>query len=348
MIPTGTRRSGVDVVILNFHGQQILADCLRAVLASRMAPNRIVIVDNSPADGALAEAIRVNGVDASRLTTCIPGGNVGFCAGFNLGMKFCDSEFILLLNNDTQISLDAIERLYNFMRANPAVGLCEGKVVNTGLSYVDRVSNPSITGWFGILSEAGPPEADHGQFDSIKFIFSAIGVWPMVRGTALDELGGYDSDFFIMEEIRDWCWRMWLAGYEVAFVPKAVTRHAARLRTSKKRYGTSVMMTNMYHEAKNSSLILLKNLSMQSALRMLPVNLAIRCIELIWLAFSGKWAEAEMKLKGYFWTVAHMRTTLAKRARIQQTRKVCDSVVLSLLVHGDPLDQFRRHQELWE
>ncbi len=343
---TSGRTPKVSVVVLNFRGKGILDPCIRSVLSSTYRPIDLTIVDNSPDDGAAEAALRSVPPDAPPIKYIPMNTNVGFCDGFNRGVAESNGEFVLLLNNDTVLTESAIAALVLYSQTHPSMALCEGKIINSGSRYQGRISNPDIACWAGVFTHAGPPAADGRRFGQEKTIFSAIGVWPFIRREVWTETGGYDSDFFITEEIRDLCWRIWLRGYQVHYVPEAVVYHVGRLTSVSKTYGLEVKSNNIIHEAKNSVQILLKNLSMARALYVIPLNLSIRALEIGGLLLVRRVGHARLKIRGYLWIVRHLGQILLKRDQVQKTiRRVSDREALRALIFMNPLDHLGFNQE---
>ena len=80
---------------------------------------------------------------------------VGFCIGFNQGMKLARYEYMLLLNNDASIEKDALLKYLYFFEHNPNVMLAEGRILNESGTIKGYTTNPEVQFIFGILQEAG-------------------------------------------------------------------------------------------------------------------------------------------------------------------------------------------------
>jgi hypothetical protein len=327
----------VTIIVLNFRGRSILPRCVESIGRSKYSKYELIVVDNSPDDGGW-EASK-DGLPQTCPTYYLPmKTNAGFCEGFNVGLERARGKYVLMLNNDTEITEDSVKKLVDFMECHPEVGLCEGRIENTGERYRGLVSNPDIASWAGVFAHWGNPAIGESEFNSPREVFSAIGVWPFIRMSVLEEIGPYDSDFFIAEEIRDLCWRIWLRGYTVVHIPSATVRHIARLAIVTEAYGLSIKKANLFHESKNSVQILLKNLSDTRLLYVLPLNLLIRLIELFWLLTTGQGENARVKVGGYIWVIHNLDAILRKRRDVQaKIRRVSDRQALAALRHMNPL-----------
>jgi len=118
----------VRVVVVNYQGGDLTLDCLRSVLRTDWAAERleVVMVDNSPADGVAARvreelpAVRVIGA----------GANFGFAGGANLGLTDLGRvDHVALLNNDAQVSSGWLAPLVEALEADPAMGAASPKIL---------------------------------------------------------------------------------------------------------------------------------------------------------------------------------------------------------------------------
>ena len=63
---------------------------------------------------------------------------------------------------------------------------------------------------------------DHESVREAEYLFGAC---LLVRREAVDSVGGFDEDFFLMSEEVDWCYRFRQAGWKILFFPGAEVTH---------------------------------------------------------------------------------------------------------------------------
>ena len=97
----------VDIVIPNFNGKQFLDTCLSSIYAQTVDSFLIIVVDNGSEDGSV-EFIRQSYPEV-RLIALQE--NTGFSAAVNTGIKDGNAPFVFLLNNDTELAGDCLEKL---------------------------------------------------------------------------------------------------------------------------------------------------------------------------------------------------------------------------------------------
>lgn len=224
----------LSIVIVNYNTEALLKDCLQSVYAGvNGTPLRILVVDNNSHDNSVAMVKscfpRVQVVE----NRC----NVGFSKANNLVISRSDSDYVLLLNPDTLIIEDAIERMVKFMDEHPKVGIAGCKVLNRDgtLQLACRRSIPTprvaffrLTG----LSRLFPKSKVMAEYnmtytspEETHEVGAVSGAFLMIRKKAIDEIGLLDERFFMYGEELDWCLRARRAGWAVMYHPAAQIIH---------------------------------------------------------------------------------------------------------------------------
>jgi GT2 family glycosyltransferase len=173
--------------------------------------------------------------------------------------------------------------------------------------------------WSGMLYHQGYLQPDEG-LDSPFPIFSAKGACMLFRASLLRRIGAFDEAYWAYFEETDLCWRVWLAGYRVYFVPSARVLH---LLAGTSRQVDTYAIT--FHSFKNRIHSMLKNFGAVYLWRVLPVHLAI-CVGLVGgYALRGHWRKARAIWSALWWNLRHARHTWRQRHRVQrEIRTVTD------------------------
>lgn len=104
----------LSVVIVNYNTRDLLRACLASLQKSTLSPE-IIVVDNASSDGSAA-MVRAEFPDVRLLGQAK---NTWFCGGNNLGIQAAQHELILLLNPDTVVAPDALQKMTSFLAAHP-------------------------------------------------------------------------------------------------------------------------------------------------------------------------------------------------------------------------------------
>ena len=220
-------------------------DAARACLASleRHAPaleHEVIVLDNDSGDGT-AEMVRD---EFPRMPLLALDENLGFAAGVNRAAEDARGEYLLLLNPDTEVHEGALDALVRFAREQPEHGLVGGRTldpdgtVNPGSCW----NQPSLWSLFcfaSMLSTAFKgsrlfdPEAIGGwQRDSVREVGLVTGCLLLAPRALWEELGGFDTRFFMYGEDADLGLRAWKLGYRPAITPDAVITHEIGVSSS--------------------------------------------------------------------------------------------------------------------
>src|SRR3954447_10643966 len=110
----------VSVVIVSWNTRHYVRLCLASLeRASDRHSLEVIVVDNGSTDGTV-EMVRH---EFPQVVVVDVGANIGFARGNNVGFQNATGEYVLILNPDT-VALDGcIDRLVDFMEANPHAGV---------------------------------------------------------------------------------------------------------------------------------------------------------------------------------------------------------------------------------
>lgn len=313
----------VSVVIVTMNGLRHLKRCLPSLACISYEPIEIIIVDNNSTDGSL-DYIKKEFPRAKIISNVI---NKGFAEANNQGLYLARGAYVLLLNNDTEVTANFLEPLVEALQNDPRLGAVQSKI-----HLMDRPNSLDATGSFltrtGFLAHEGIHEIDRGQYDNPRDIFSPKGACVLLKKEVLHEVGFFDDIFFAYFEETDLFWRFWLAGYRVSFIPSSVIYHAMGATSAK-------LKTDFieFHSFKNRILSLYKNLSnwhLWSIL--LPHGFVVVVVGFVFL-ISGKFLRARGVFKALLWNVRHWSDNHEKRRQVQlRVRKVSDSQIFPIIL----------------
>lgn len=210
----------ISVVIPNWNGSKLLPTCLNALRQQTFHDFEIIVVDDGSTDGSRGLLAR----DYPNVRVISLETNRGFAPAVNEGIRAARGEVIALLNNDTQADAHWLEEIARALEHNPHAGMVACK-----LRLFDRRDHLHSAGDFyrvdGIPGNRGVWEKDGGQYDDARGIFGGCGAAVAYRRAMLDEIGMFDEELGSYCEDVDLNWRARLAGYAVAYAPRAIVYH---------------------------------------------------------------------------------------------------------------------------
>ncbi len=224
----------LSIVIVSFNTERLLKGCLRSIYAgANGTPFDIWVVDNNSRDNSVpmvkAQFPSVKVVENRA--------NVGFSRANNAIIAQSNSDYVLLLNPDTLIIEDAIERVVKFMNEHPQVGIAGCKVLNRDgtLQLACRRSLPTPKVAFyrlSGLSRLFPQSRTMGKYnltyespDELQEVDAVSGAFLMIRREVIKDIGLLDERFFMYGEELDWCLRAKRAGWGIVYYPAAQIVH---------------------------------------------------------------------------------------------------------------------------
>ncbi|MEK6274742.1 MAG: glycosyltransferase family 2 protein [Actinomycetota bacterium] len=203
----------------------------RSLESLRGTEAEVIVVDNGSTDGTL-ELVRERFPEAR----IVEQENRGFGAGNNAGMRAASGRYFLLLNPDAWLTEGAFENLVAFADEHPEAAVFGPRLLNPDGSLQRSVRGyPTpwrlATEYFFLRKLAPRSKAlnalfgagfDHKSVREADYLFGAC---LLVRREAVDSIGGFDEEFFLMSEEVDWCYRFHQAGWKVLFYPDAEAYH---------------------------------------------------------------------------------------------------------------------------
>lgn len=217
-----------SVIILNWNGAEMLRTYLPSVVAHTTLPDvEIIVADNGSTDNSL-EVLRT---EFPNVRTIVLDQNYGFAEGYNRAINQVDSQYVVLLNSDVEVTEGWLEPMLAYLDANTDVASIQPKI----RSYINRDYFEHAGAAGGFVNALGYPycrgrilwkvEQDKGQYDTITDVDWTSGACMCVRTNVYKELGGLDASFFAHMEEIDLCWRMRNAGWRLVCLPQSVVYH---------------------------------------------------------------------------------------------------------------------------
>jgi GT2 family glycosyltransferase len=317
----------ISIIILNYNGMKFVGKCLESVLNSLYSDFEIILVDNASSDGSIKyvkDKFRSN----RKLRLVVNDKNYGFALGNNIGARNANGKYLVFLNIDTIVDSDWLTELVEVMDTNPSIGAAQCKLLLMDNPKLIDSAGHDID-WFGMAYVKGHTEENQGQYDRINEVFGATGAALMVRTDVFKKLGGFDEDFFMLFEEDDLCWRIWIAGYKVLYIPKAIVFHkSGGIRSEKGNY------KNLYFSRRNRIMSLLKNYNTKNLIRFLPINVSL----LFGIMFftKDKLEYLRAYIKSSVWIILNAKKIAQKRRLTQGMRVVPDEQLIKMGILRKP------------
>ncbi len=215
-----SREERISVVVVTHNSEENIAACLRSLKEQTFPPAEVVVVDNASRDRT-REIITYHFPEV-RLIALKK--NIYFPAAVNLGIDSTRGDFILVLNDDVELSADCLFQLIERMKEeshaaaiSPLMKFYYLRGFINGLGNHIREKGWGSDNFIGLV--------DCGQFRQVREIPAACFGAVFLRRAAVNEVGLLDNRYQSFYEDVDWSFRAWLAGWKVVAAPEAVVYH---------------------------------------------------------------------------------------------------------------------------
>lgn len=216
----------ITVVLVNYNGKEYNDKCITSIFNSSIKEQlEVVVADNASTDNSLEE-LKAHWGDNERVHILPLNQNCGFSKGNNEGIRWAaarGSKYFLLLNNDTEIEPDAIEKMVDCYRQSE--GIIVPKVLYADTPHVIWCAGGSFSGVIKKSVQRGLNEADKGQYDENGVCDFANGCCMLLSDKIIDKLGYLDERFFLYYEDTEYSFRAGKKGIPVRYCAQARVYH---------------------------------------------------------------------------------------------------------------------------
>ncbi len=210
------------IVIVSYNSGHVLRFSL-PMLKDLPDDIRIIVVDNASRDDSV-EVAKNYGAEVIQLSE-----NVGFAKACNIGWKSVASEYVLFLNPDVLIDRTVIEESLRFMDSNEDVGMMGVRLVDGKGNYLKESQRkiPDVASAFKKLFL--PWTSKHSGYyyedEQLRDVEALAGAFMFARRQALEQVNGFDEDYFMYGEDIDLSLRIRQAGWRVVYNPNIEAIH---------------------------------------------------------------------------------------------------------------------------
>ena len=224
----------LTVVIVNYRVKYLLEQTLRSVeQAMQGMTGEIIVVDNLSGDDSIAFSRERH----HQVTYIENQENVGFARANNQAIMQARGEFTLILNPDTIITPQCLQEGIAWMRSHPKCGAIGARMMDANGVFLPESKRSFPTPWvsfckiFG-LSKLFPRSPWFAKYHlrylsdlEPQCIDILSGAYMLCRTAVLQQLRGFDEDFFMYGEDIDLSYRIVKAGYENWFLPTPMVHY---------------------------------------------------------------------------------------------------------------------------
>lgn len=289
----------ISIITINFNNLQVTCEFLESTKKLTYRNFEIILVDNASKENP-TQLITTRFPEVKLLVNDT---NLGFAGGNNAGMAIASGDYFLIINNDTEVTENLLERLLEPFK-DSAVG-----VVSPKIKYF---YNPDIIQYAGFTKihpvtgrnkTIGDKEKDQGQYNTPYYTAYAHGAAMFLKKEVVEKTGMFAEVFFLYYEELDWSARIQQAGFRIYYQPEAVIYHKESMSTGK----NSTLKT--YYLTRNRILFLRRNIKGLSKF-IWPFFFILISIpkQLISFFIKGETDHLKAFWKALVWNIQHLKS----------------------------------------
>lgn len=276
----------LSIIIVNWNVRELLAKTLAAIYQypATIDDFEVIVIDNDSSDDS-AEMVR-NDFPEVKLVSNQK--NVGFGSANNQGLEIAQGDYILFLNPDTEVQQNALDLYIDKFRKDPQLGAMGVKLLNSDGSLqpsCKRFPDLDTIIYNGFMLDIlfaksktfGAYEMSWFDHQKELEVDQPMGAALGVRKSVLDQVGGFDQNYFMYFEEVDLCYRIKQAGFKIVYYPQAsIIHHGGRSTTQAQMSMNSSWYKSFFY-------YLRKNKNYPALLIIMTLSL-ITLGKIIWLA----------------------------------------------------------------
>ncbi len=222
----------VSVIIVAWNVKDLLRQCLSSLLwqTQQDIDFEVIVIDNASSDGTV-EMIEK---DFSQVKLIANQQNKGFAAACRQGAEIARGDFLLFLNDDTQVFDHTLDKTVNYLKQHPQTAVLGCRILNSDGSLQPSVRKlPTLFDQLVVLSKlhnffprllAGYLQLDF-NYQKTQAVEQVMGAYFLTPRIVWQRLEGFDPNFYLWFEEVDYCARARQAGFKVVYLAEAEIIH---------------------------------------------------------------------------------------------------------------------------
>ncbi|MCU7495313.1 MAG: glycosyltransferase [Ignavibacteria bacterium] len=228
--PIGLRNAGLSIIIPVYNKARFTEKCLESIYKNTDVKlnYEVIVVDNASSDET---PLLLAGYESKHgnFSLLKQESNLGFSRANNLAAKSARGEYLVFLNNDTEVKKGWLEPLLEMLEKDPSLSAAgskllypDGRIQHAGVGiFNDKKVRDPLLAQHLYLNEP----SDYKEAGVVKTYQALTAACLMVRRSAFEEVGGFDEEYWNGYEDVDLCFKMREKGYKLAYQPKSVVIH---------------------------------------------------------------------------------------------------------------------------
>lgn len=319
----------VAIVYLTFNATAYLEAVAESIGAQTYPRDRLLflIVDNVSGDETCerirSEILPRAGEDLPEVLFLPQEKNEGWAAGCNVGIREALArgyEYVYLLNNDAKLDPHAIEEVVKDAESDATIGAVQSLLLLwKDPERVNATGGAIHVAGFGYVRDNGKKVSDMQDAFPREIAYTS-GAASLYRARVFQELGFFESFFFMYHDDLEFGMRLQLAGWKNVLCPSSIAYHDYAFHRSMKKF---------FWMERNRLLVLFSYFRRKTLLFLFPLLMLVE-IGLWFTAILGGWGREKLRVVFSLCTPASWKFVRAKRRELSGIRRITDRELLRL------------------
>lgn len=222
----------LSLIILNYCQKDFCERCLQSIFESEIqVPFEVILIDNASPTRCGKELQKKWG---EKVKVVLNDENLGFGRAHNAVLDIIEGEYTVLVNPDTEVEKDTIQKLYEYIKSHHEAGIVAPQLYYPSGAIQDsyrRFPTPlkmliKRTFWKKIfkktMSDYMLKDFDTNTTQTVDWV---VGAFLIIKTELFQTIGGFDDRYFLFLEDTDLCREVWKRGKEVVYYPKTKALH---------------------------------------------------------------------------------------------------------------------------
>ncbi|MBI9067949.1 MAG: glycosyltransferase family 2 protein [Salinivirgaceae bacterium] len=220
----------VSIITINYKQAEVTNQLIASLQRITWPNFELIVVDNNSGEN---DCSKINTTNKNTLLICNTK-NDGFAGGNNIGIKAAKGDYILLLNNDTEVAPGFLEPMIELFEKNDSIGAVSPKIKFFHHPELIQYAGFTKMNPFTLRMHAiGSRQIDNGTYDEVSETHFAHGCAMMVSRKVLETVGYMPEEYFLYYEEHDWSAAIKRKGYQIWYQPESLVLHKESISVKK-------------------------------------------------------------------------------------------------------------------
>lgn len=214
----------VYIVVINYNNFEDTIECIKSLNSIYYKNKKILIVDNYSKNNSVKELkAHIPSCDILQLNE-----NLGFAGGNNVGIKKAlelGADYVLLINNDTTVNKDFLDKMVEVFYKYEDVGIVGGKILNYYNKNLISHAGGNIDLFKYTTTHYGLNKFDSSEYNTEREVGFISGCLMLIKSEIFKSVGLLPEEYFMYYEDTDYCLNVRENGYKLIYSPKAIIYH---------------------------------------------------------------------------------------------------------------------------